>query len=393
MLNRSDSGCHQFVQSSRFVVIVVGGIFLILVAAGCGGPNPSLELALLHAPIIYQDTDDTDPAADYITRFNYDGNMVAADNWDNFDDFRDDLPGVVYYSVVEAPSYWFIVYAFFHPRDWSDTRFEDEHENDLEGILAIVEREDSDPDRGQLVGVITVFHTDFFSYTPPGSPLGDGEEDIDGPTESDDWNEAPHLRLTIEAKGHGVKAWPFAGDFSGQRDRDGVIYFPAQSVTAAEATPESGNDREASYTLVSLFSTLWPEQLNEATDGDAVADTYETWGNFDGNGSGTCGDPWFIDCDDDAANLPWRWDDDDDGVWEGVGPFRFLIDPIPAGLLALDPWLIADRYFSGLPSPSRYTDNRYLEDLKRHGFGSDNLPGGWPDGLDLDDLLSRAPEE
>jgi hypothetical protein len=34
-------------------------------------------------------------------------------------------------------AHWYILYAFFHPQDWTDTPFDQEHENDLEGLLVI----------------------------------------------------------------------------------------------------------------------------------------------------------------------------------------------------------------------------------------------------------------
>lgn len=97
------------------------------------------------------------------------------DNWDNLNRYR--LRARGYYSVVETRTHWFILYAFYHPRDW-DKGFEGEHENDLEGALAIVRKGSSR--YGRLEGMVMVFHKDFFSYVPEGSPLRSGGEDIDG---------------------------------------------------------------------------------------------------------------------------------------------------------------------------------------------------------------------
>jgi hypothetical protein len=69
-------------------------------------------------------------------------------------------PATAYYSVVESCTHYFISYSFFHPRDWSDTIFDQEHENDLEGALLAVRKDGST--FGRLEGMITVFHTNFF---------------------------------------------------------------------------------------------------------------------------------------------------------------------------------------------------------------------------------------
>ncbi|WP_157597700.1 MULTISPECIES: hypothetical protein [unclassified Rhizobacter] len=75
---------------------------------------------------------------------------------------------------AESCTHWFISYSFYHPRDWSDTAFDQEHENDLEGAIISV-RKDGTP-FGTMEGMITVFHTDFFAFTPAGSPYRNGHE-------------------------------------------------------------------------------------------------------------------------------------------------------------------------------------------------------------------------
>ena len=66
------------------------------------------------APVIYQDTDSSSPVADYLTRFDYDGNWRADDNWDNLQNANSFLGASVYYWVVETDSHWFVEYALFH---------------------------------------------------------------------------------------------------------------------------------------------------------------------------------------------------------------------------------------------------------------------------------------
>ena len=68
----------------------------------------------------------------------------------------------VYYSVVETSTHWFIVYGLFHPRDWSNESLTQEHENDMERILAIVKKDNST--FGTLQGMITVAHEHFTHF-------------------------------------------------------------------------------------------------------------------------------------------------------------------------------------------------------------------------------------
>jgi hypothetical protein len=281
---------------------------------------------------------------------------------------------------VESDRYWFIVYAFFHPLDWTDAEhpFDAEHENDFEGVLTIVEQDDSE--FGRLIGMITVFHTDFYSFTPAGSPLGNGEETIDG-TLILDRNLPSHPVVSIEARGHGVKAFPHAGEFTGGDEEDGIIYRPDLSRPYEGGRPSSGNDRDVAYSLIDI-RLLWSQQIAQARLSREDARAYAKWGRLKGDRSDGCGDI-FAPCDVDQANLPWAWDDTGNADTEP--------DSLPAGLLGLDPAEIADRYFSGMQTQERYVSNFMLTDLQSAGFGVNDEPEGWPKGLDIAELLSKAP--
>ena len=75
-----------------------------------------LKLAYRWAPVHYQDTA-RNPKADYITNFDYDGDWRATNNWDNL--HRAPLRAYVYYSLTETKTHWFVMYMFFHPRDYA----------------------------------------------------------------------------------------------------------------------------------------------------------------------------------------------------------------------------------------------------------------------------------
>ena len=344
-----------------------------LTACRANEPIPPAELALHHAPIHYQDTDDTRAEADYLTRFDYDGDWDALNNWENLE--NGDLSGAVYYSVVESCTHWFIVYGFFHPRDWTDT-IEQEHENDMEGLLSIVRKDGSD--YGVLEGMVTVFHNDFYSFTPSDSPFTDGAQDIDGEIA---WNSiwfTPHPLTSAEAEGHGLKIWPLAGHFKGGEEEDGVIYVPSEN--DAEI-PRNGNDREVRYQLISFLAPggFWDRQLQEAQLAYDQALTFATWGTLKGDAGGGCGHGPSI-CKANAAHLPWAWDDQND-------------DPVQLGEMALDPAHLGLYYFGNLGEYSTaYLHHPYVESLREAGFGAENLPFGWPVGVDLAGLYGKLGE-
>jgi hypothetical protein len=272
------------------------------------------ELALRWAPIHYQDVDQTGShalggAADYITRYDFDGDLNGRNNWDRAGNAAYPLSAHAYYSVVETSTHWFIVYTFFHPRDWTDSFFDTEHENDSEGVLLTVHRDGSQ--HGALKSAITVAHTDFFSYVAPGSSWSSGNESVDGTLQMASIGGALHPVTAQEAKGHGLKARP-GYDIVG----DGIIYYP--SLTTAEV-PSGPDDRNVSYKLIDTFAPggLWDQRNNSSL--------FASYGSFAGDKTGGCGSG-AIGCDTNAANAPWGWDDHDDG------PGRGTLGTDPAGV-------------------------------------------------------------
>lgn len=328
------------------------------------------DLVFHYAPVHYQDTDSTDYPSDYITAFDYDSDLVSTNNWDNRGNGL--WAATVHYSVVESCSHYFITYAFYHPRDWSDTPFDQEHENDLEGVLIAVSKDGST--YGTLQGMVTVFHTNFYSFTPAGSPLTSGHESIDGTLSFQNDSGVNRPKTVSEAKGHGTKAWPYASDFDGSANQDGVIYFPTQGLPGA---PTSGNDRHVLYQLVDILKPngMWSAALHDASLSSSQAQTFDSFGTFKGDTSGGCGSG-LKTCATNAANTPWGWDDSDDGA-----SYR--------SEWALDPAHLFAFYFGGANFSQQYINNRYLTDLRAAGWTSSNPPRGFPSQLDLNTLYGK----
>jgi hypothetical protein len=292
-------------------------------------------LALHWAPIHYQDVDQTGShalggAADYIARYDFDGNLVGNDNWDHAGSSSYPLAAHAYYSVVETGTHWFIIYMFFHPRDWSDSFVDAEHENDSEGVLITVARDGST--YGDIKSAITVAHRDFFSYLPAGGDWEAGGQDVDGTLSMGGWSGSLHPVTAQEAKGHGLKARPYV-DING----DGVSYYPTLNVAEVPAGP---NDRGVRYKLIDIFTPLglWGQR--------GTTSLFSSRGTFSGNSSGGCG-AGPTACDTNAANAPWGWDDHDDV------PHR--------GAMAIDPAGLVTEYFT-IPEDVSfdYTFNPYF---------------------------------
>jgi hypothetical protein len=274
------------------------------------------NLALRWAPIHYQDVDNSGCGAmtgrgDYITAINFDNDWISSNNWNNIDRSKGYIPlGHSYYSVVETSTHYFILYSFYHPRDWANVCFFniDYHENDLEGELTIIKKSSDNNGYGELLGMVTVAHSDFYSFVPTGSPLVANDENIDGTLSLEDYDNELHPVTAQESKGHGLKAWP-AYKIIG----DGLKYFPNSSLAE---TPSDNDDRDVKYKLVNIFEPngFWerrfdPQFLNNA----------KSFPSTKGSGS---------------ANTPWNWDDKD--------------DKINSGAFATDPANLVNSYFKNL---------------------------------------------
>ncbi|MGI5372745.1 hypothetical protein ACQEV2_00445 [Streptomyces sp. CA-251387] len=125
------------------------------------------------APVHFQDVDTSGETSeggksDHLAAYDFDGDLNGRNNWENITESP--LAANVYYSVVETEGYWYLLYTFFHPRDWADAALDNpqedltEHENDAEGVLVVVER--GGPEHGALKAAITVSHSHFHSYVP-----------------------------------------------------------------------------------------------------------------------------------------------------------------------------------------------------------------------------------
>jgi len=140
----------------------------------------NLEIAEFFAPTIKhmaerEISNSAHGRADLITSVFYDGNYNTGDNWDNLDNYLHEdlihthqLDPYVYYSVVWLENHWVVTYAFYHPRDYAEQYTiccPDNHENDLEGAIFVVDRATNTVTNGG-----TISHSNILLFEADGIP-------------------------------------------------------------------------------------------------------------------------------------------------------------------------------------------------------------------------------
>lgn len=286
--------------SARLLTLVVVGAVLLgghptnVVAAEPASTAGDLELAEHWAPVWYQDTHVANYRADYIAKFNYDDDFTGLNNWNNLGAYE--LIPYVYYWVVETEANWYIGYAVFHPRDWSNVLWAGEHENDMEGCLLVVERPVDGVGFGsldRLWALHPVLHVGFVEYA------SDGRVKF--------YEDNGHTPLLyIVSGGHAIhvddRAWE-----DGFPHGDGVVYYP-DKVNADYGLglgdprmPMLSDDEptdEVCYGLIDIDDQ--DEGLWGLRDSYGELGPFESFGVFNGDDKGR-----------DKANAPWGWDDHD----------------------------------------------------------------------------------
>jgi hypothetical protein len=194
----------------------------VLVFICCALPSNNLlaqnhvlyeSLVVHHAPVIFQKAG-RNPKADAITRFDFDGDLIGNNNWKNLDTHP--TPAFVYYDVRETETHYFVMYTFFHPRDYSFLCIPWIcHENDMEGAMLIVEK-NANP-MGKLIAIQTMAHDRIYTHEKVGGirPLAQGNEP-DLLTKK--------VALYIQSGGHGVYVWDAILNKKSEEDKATVTY-------------------------------------------------------------------------------------------------------------------------------------------------------------------------
>jgi hypothetical protein len=266
----------------------------------------NFDRAFHWAPIHYQDVNEAGGTgvwgyADMISRFDDDGDWIGWNNWDHLDG---ENMAYAYYSVAETDTHWFLGYAFFHPRDWA-AGVAQEHENDMEGVMAAVRKDGST--WGAFEAAMTIWHEHWFIYRNPaaGGYLGPGRLAPFGIIENLVFETSGQLSETHvrpmtsqQAEGHGLTGCANQNN-CGLTGNDSVRYAPHTSIVESPLLPIEGVVTRR-YKLIDMAAAdgLWGHRF----DHNAQA----SWKTYWGGDSSGCGE-WWSTCADNAAGTPWGW--------------------------------------------------------------------------------------
>ncbi len=236
--------------------------------------HPYRDLAEHYAPYIGQETW-FNPKADYLARFDHDGDWQGDNNWENSP--AGSSQAYVYYAAMETDTHWFLTYNFFHARDYSDKCVIGTcHENDNEGIFLTIQKDGSR--YGRLRTLESLAHNNIYSFTADKAIRG-GVHGVDGEIEMYDGS---HPVVFLEAGGHGAYGSTSSHSYftleDGFKSGAGVTY-----VFRGEAErPKSAVGREVGYELLEIYDHWW----RRANDGSGKRDktfdayySYEPFGN------------------------------------------------------------------------------------------------------------------
>lgn len=334
------------------------------------------ELAYKYAPIFAQKVSNEWPVADQIAPVDFAGSIArVAQNPRALHSIKKKeendyvIPAKVYYSICETTTHYFLIYAIYHvldwwkrykPRDLYNTIRDmlDEHIHDMEGALLVVTKGQKGLKRGEeksaevreerVDGLVTVAHNNFYLYTEPRIPTGDGKwkevnsqklrvakfnETVDGHIWLDRATE--RVKLYVESRGHGIR-----GDHKHWGGGDEIWYYYPKEKSVSPAhldLKERETTRTVSYELEDIFAAkgLWAHRFNNRV----------FMQNKDGKWA-------FVYRGEDrklhggAANPPWSWNDHN--------------DPSPMGEIATDPARVIIRYAQGWgPVSTHYIYNPY----------------------------------
>ena len=339
------------------------------------------DLAFRWAPIHYQSVGSANPRADLLAAIDYDGSWDMHQKWKNLK--QHPLIPHVYYSVVETGTHWYILYAFYHVRDWHAWWIPFfQHENDFEGCLMIIEKS-RDRSYGYFQGMMTASHDRFWLYTFDQRLQGKlryrNDKQIrgmDGDIFCTRLENVYHPATYQDPYGHGLWAWdggPFRGEYLEYHNtatkllakltfvsegNQGVRYYPGDEgrVPLSPYRAPIGQ-MDVPYKLIPIFGDdgIWQLRNDRGI--------YAPTGAFRGSHPPFAGK--------NKANPPWRWRDKD------------IQEDFPRGIIAIDPAKTAHTLFEGFSEEFdfSYVSNQYL---------SDDPPGETPgsqdpeEGQDLD---------
>ena len=312
--------------------------------------DPYFALVEHYAPFIAQETWFT-PAADFLARFDYDGNWKGDDNWENVG--KGSTQAFVYYAAMETETHWFLLYNFYHPRDYSDVCIIGTcHENDNEGIILTVRKDESR--FGRLEVLETLAHNNVYSFTSD-PRIKNGLHNIEGKI-SLYQNSRPVI--FIEAGGHGIYGadWrsslfsPQTMNFTGNT---GITYV----YTGTPERPSNANDRNVGYALLPIFEDLWTKGNQDSNQPNETFGDFFSYEPFGGRPKASAK---FISgafrgstAKENMAKPFWAWHDRRTRDKRFLNTGQWALDPAYAVAISL-------KFPADKPVSDRYLYNPYL---------------------------------
>jgi len=286
-------------------------------------PNDSYRLlAERYAPYIAQETW-FDWKADALCRSDYDGDWNLGNNWDNLG--TGSTQAFVYYAAIESKTHWFLIYNFFHARDYSDNCVVGMcHENDNEGMILTVRKDGTE--FGLLEAMETLAHNNVYSYVNDSSIRG-GVHNIESKIY---FHDGTHPVVFIEAGGHGAlgggdKKSFFAADRMSWTQGTGITYVYKGSAER----PKHGMDKDVGYELLPIFHHWWPRAQPGA--GDRAFSNYYSYqplGDRPRMKTATIGGSFLgIKHGADKAKPFWGWHDENTKRKKVLGTGQWGADP------------------------------------------------------------------
>ena len=228
--------------------------------------DPYRKLVEHWAPYVAQETW-FEWQSDALRRFDSDGDWDGANNWENLE--KGSSQAYVYYAAIESETHWFLIYNFFHVRDYSDNCVVGTcHENDNEGVVLTIRK--GEGEFGRLEAMEALAHNNVYSYTSE-SAIKKGAHNIEGKIALVDGS---HPVVFLEAGGHGAlggtdKKSFFDGTRLRWTEGTGITY----RYGGRADRPRSGTDRDVSYDLLSIEEHWWP-RANAPAEGNLAFSAY-----------------------------------------------------------------------------------------------------------------------
>ena len=204
------------------------------------------------APTFFQETADR---RDLIAPFDFDGDWDGSNNGANIN--RYPLRAVVYFTVVETPTHFFVTYVPYHAVDSKGLAG---HDHDTEHVTLVVRRDGSE--FGRVEAMETRFHKVMYQYAAPGARVANRADDVDGPIHVDGEGRP---QVYAQRVGHGLcggfspTSWPnflaltcHHGEVPHIKERGVVYHF-----SGTAEVPRSIDDRNVGYALEEIGDTLW----------------------------------------------------------------------------------------------------------------------------------------